>query len=676
MSRRSLVTAAAALASAIALAAPASAIALYGNAADGVGGAQLVSADYARFEQSDSSTRFAAVAADGRYVAVDTFARNFFAADDPDPPGMFRSGGIFRFDLATRELRKVADGNLMDESDGSFIRRGASSPSISADGRYVAFATAAPLVAADGNDNIDVYVRDMDLPLPPGGSCGLVPPCAYRIASARDGGATPASYGTPANPFPGSNPGADVTRGVAISADGSRVVFRTEAPSDLPAAAAADVPAGQVFVRDLTTMKTTLVTAARDPESGQMTTAPAGGAVGAAISADGSTVAWTGAHAPQQTRFLGGENQEATFLYYLWRRIADGPGAQTRRVTGLADPDDPGCPANATSFFDGTSTGPCFGPLTDQESFRAGTSNLVPALSGDGYTVAFLTGAALRPAENPGSSLDLFVTEMRPGLSRKQSTAELTRGPIVIDPASSPPLTSLAMAPGGRFLAVTTSRTKFTLPALQLLGSPRAVPGINELYVVDLRDRTIERVTHGVGGNDIDGSVQDGVTISADGSRVAFTSFADNLFRGDANPAPDAFVATRLAEAPVEPGSGAGEAPGVSSVKVDRAGRRLLVRAKAKHGGIVVLTISVPAAGKIKAVASARTGRPPRRHTIAQRKTRARGRGSFKLVIRAGARFRPALRRGRELKSRIRVSFQPRGGGRRLHASTAATFSR
>src|SRR6185437_844052 len=238
----------------------------------------------------------------------------------------------------------VADGSLFDEADPShpLLHLGALKPSISADGRYVAFSTAQPLVAADGNENLDVYVRDMSL------AAGA--PGAFDLVSARDGGDEPAHYGTPAFPLPGSEPGADVSRGVSISADGGKVVFRTEAPSDLPAGGSVDVPAGQLFVRDRVADTTTLVTAQRDSGSGAMTAAPAGGAVGAALSGDGSTVAWTGRNAAAQTRFLGGENPDPEFLYYLWRRIGDGAAAPTRRITGSADPDDPACLAPPPSF--------------------------------------------------------------------------------------------------------------------------------------------------------------------------------------------------------------------------------------------------------------------------------------------------------------------------------------
>ncbi len=655
------------------LAAPTPAAAAWLNAADGVHGAQLVSADYDRLEQGDDSTVFAALSADGRYVAFQTLARNFFADDDPDPPGQYRTGGIFRFDLQTRALEKVASGDLFAEEGASesneFLRSGASSPSISADGRYVAFATAEPLlVPADTNDNVDVYVRDMALP--------IGAPGAFDLVSARDGGDAPASYGAPVVPFPGTEPGADVSRGVAISADGQRVVFRTDGPSDLPASGSTDVPAGQLFLRDRAADTTTLVTAKRDAESGAMTAEPAGGALGGALSADGSTVAWTGGNAASQARFLGGENPSSTFLYYFWRRVGDGPSAPTRRITGLADPDDPGCPPAVETNFDQTSTGSCYGPLTDQESNRAGIASQLPALSGDGYTVAFLTGSGPRPLAFTGPGLDLFLTEMRSGLSRKASTVELTRDTVGGDPTTSPPIDSISISSGGRYLALTTVRTRFALPALQLLGEPRSLPNARELYVVDLRDRTLERVTHSYAGADIDADVQNGVTISADGARVAFTAFAGNLFFGDANQRTDAFVAARQPDLATGSLEGGLAGIGASTVEASRDGPQVGIRAKSKSGGVVLLTVSVPAAGGIKAVAKARAGQPRKLRTLATASGRARGvgRSSVRLTLRPVHRYRGELRRLGEILARVTVDFVASRGGRRSSASRRIVF--
>lgn len=651
------------------LVAPASATAFYGNAADDVPGAQLVSADYARLEQGDETTVFAAISGDGRYVAIQTRARNFFADSDPDPPGQYRAGGVFRFDLQTRALEKVADGDLFDEESNEFLRRGASNPAIGANGRYIAFATAEPLIAADSNDNVDVYVRDM--------SIAIAAPGAFDLVSARDGGDTPASYGPAPFPFPGSEPGADISRGVAISADGQRVVFRTDAPTDLPASASVDVPEGQLFLRDRQADTTTLVTAVRDSETGQMTDQPAGGARGAAISADGTTVAWTGGNAATQTRILAGENAEAQFLYYLWRRLADGPSAPTRRITGLADPDDPGCPPAATTSFDQTSTGPCYGPLTDQEANRAGIASQVPALSGDGYTVAFLTGAGPRPIAFTGVGLDLYVTDMRPGLTRKGATVELTRDPANFDQATSSPLTSIAMSTGGRYLAIATVRTDFTLPTLQLLGSQRAVPGPRELYMVDLQGRTLERVTHSYVGGDIDADVQNGVTLSADAERVAFTSFAGNLFFGDANQRADAFVATRRPDPNAgQPDEGLGEDGPAGTIAVDPEGPQIGVRAKLRPRGAIALTVSVPAAGGVKAVARARVSDPRKLRTLATKSARALGtiRTEVRMLLQPVARYRVELRERERIPGHIAVTYVASRGGRRASASARVTF--
>jgi hypothetical protein len=648
--------------------APPNAPGSYGNAADEVDGAQLISADYARLEQGDDSTVFAAISADGRYVAIQTRARNFFADDDADPAGRYRAGGIFRFDLQTKGLEKVADGDLFEEESNEFLRRGASNPAISADGRYVAFASAEPLSAADTNDNVDVYLRDMTVPI--GG------PGDFDLVSALDGGDVPASYGPSAVPFPGSEPGSDLSRGVAISADGQRVAFRTEAPSNLPAGGAADVPAGQVFLRDRAADTTALVTATRDPETGEMTEQPAGGALGAALSADGTTVAWTGGNAGPQTRFLGGENPASTFFYYLWRRMADGPGAQTRRVTGLADPDDEACPPEAQTNFDQSSTGPCYGPLTDQESNRFGISNQLPALSGDGYTVAFLTGSGPRPEAFTGPGLDLFVTDMRPGLSRKEATLELTRDTVGGDTATSPPLDSIAMSSGGRYLAVTTVRTRFALPALRLLGDPRSVPGARELYVVDLQERTLERVTHSYSGGDIDADVLNGVTISSDGSRLAFAAFAGDLFFGDANQRTDAFVATRRPDPPGGPqGKGPGEDGPAGTIEID-GGPRIGVRAKSRPGGVIVLTVTVPGAGGVKAVARARAGRPRKLRNLATGTARARGAGrsEVRFTLRPVVRYREELRRRRTIRGRVSVGYVASRGGRRAATSLPVAF--
>ena len=644
----------------VALAVPAPALAFYTD------GAQIVSADFGRLEQGDDGSLFAAVSGNGRYVAFQTRARNFFADDDPDPPGRFRAGGIFRFDLETRALTLVADGDVRDEDSTDLVMRGAQNPSVSSDGRFVAFSTAQQLVPADTNGRVDIYVRDMVVP--PRAPAGA----AYDLVSARDGGDMPATYAPRPSPAPGLDPGSDVTRGAAISADGSRVVFRvTEPASDLPARPTTDTPPNQVFLRDRSANTTTLVT--REAPGG----APAGGALGpAGISADGSTVVWTGMNAPAQTRFIDGENTDPGAFYYLWRRVADGPGAPTRRITGIADPDDPACPAGATVAFDQTSTGPCFGPLAEQESIRANISGLLPALSGDGRRVAFLTGTGPRPNASTGPGLDLYLTDMSPGVTRKAGTAELTREGSVGDAATGSPIGGLAMSSDGRFVALTTVRTRFVLPALSFQGSGRTVPGVRELYVVDLASRTIERATRALDGGDIDSDVANGATLSADGARVAFTSLAGNHFFGDANQRADAFVVTRgtqPGETPPPPPADEGDSRLVEDPDTGE-GPSISARARSLSGGRVELLVRVPAAGGLRADARGMAGKPRRRRTIATQSGRPRKAGRFRIVLRPVKRYRSELKRRKAIQARVAVDYVPARGGRRLRTGVRVTF--
>jgi Tol biopolymer transport system component len=630
-------------------------------------GASIVSAHFGRLEQADDVTQFAAISGDGRYVVYQTRARNLYADDDPDPPGRARVGGLFRLELATGAVELVADGNLAPEDDpNQVLVRGALNPSVSADGRYVAFSSAYQLVPADTNGNVDVYVRDMTVP--------IRAPGAFDLVSARDGGDVPASYAPRTPDMPGLNPGAEVTRGAAISADGSKVVFRsTELDSDLPDRPATDTPGFQVFLRDREADTTTLVTR-RTADGG-----PAGGALGpAGLSADGTTVVWTGRNAPEQTRFIGGENVDPSFFHYLWRRVADGAGAPTRRITGASDPDDPACPPDAQVAFDQTSTGPCFGPLTEPEYLRATITSLLPAISGDGMRVAFLTGAGPRPNANTAQGLDLYLTDMSPHLTRKQATIELTREGPLSDPATGSPIESVTMSTDGRRLAVTSSRTSFVLPALRYVGSTRLAATARELYVIDLGPRTIERVTRAHTGADTDGDVVNDPTLSADGERIAFVSFAGNLFFGDGFAHADAFWTERRPEPqPVPPGgggSGGRSGTGIVAVEEDPSGPDLGARAVSARRGRIKLRVRVPAAGTVTLAARARVGRPPARRTLA-RATRFSPRGAvLSVTLRIVRRYRGELRRRGRIPVRVRVTYSPSRGGQRVSRSVRAVF--
>jgi len=625
-------------------------------------GAAIVSADYGRLEQGDDATTNADITPDGRYVVLQTRATNFFADDDPDPAGTIRRGGIFRFDRETQRLQLVADGNAFStDSTGAQTLRGAANPSISADGRRIAFSTAQRLVPQDVNDNVDVYVRDMDVPVGPDRQAGG----AYTLASARDGGDVPATYAPAASPQPSGDGGADVWRNTSISADGNRVVFRTapDAVSDLPDHAAVDVPGGQVLVRDVAARRTTLVTRA------QADGTPAGGAAGAVvISDDGSTVVWSGSHAAPQTRFLDGEHIDPDVNYYLWRRL---DGSVTRRITGLADPDDPACDGTPVTLSS-TSTGPCYGPLTSQEEDGASLVNLTPAVSADGYQIAFLTTGGMRPTSinNPGP--DLFMTDMHPWLTRKSGTFELTRDGSSLDARATAPIDSVAMAADGRHLLVGTVRTIFTLPLFSPVGTFRSAATSEELYVLDLAEHTIDRVIRGLDGGDASAGAGAGPSpsLTADGATVAFTSQSANLFYGDANGVADAFVTSLIpprsstGPPPVDPNA---TPPG--GFVIDPGGDadpglRLTLKRRTRDGGLDA-SIVAPGPGTFRVTASAsvagqRAGKSTKVVVAtASRKVTKKGKVTVALLL--TKKYKALLKKSKRVAVTVSPRFTPTG---------------
>lgn len=629
--------------------------AFYGN------GARIVSASDERQEEGDDNTNFAAISQNGRYVAFDTRAGNFFADTDPDQPGKFRRGGIFRRDLGSGALELVADGDLYDENTPNDIERlGAHAPSISADGRYVAFYTNQQLVPADVNDAGDVYRRDMTIP--------IRAPGAYTLVSARDGTDVPATYAAPATARPGRNPGTQTWPGAALSADGNRVVFSAvEVNSDLPASGSVNTPPDQVLVRDISAKKTQLVTRTVDA-----TPQPAGGASGpAGISADGSTVVWTGTNAAGQTFFFNGESAPRFQSYYLWQRLAGGP---TRRLTGATDPDDPSCSHSSFVSPSETATGPCYGPLTGAEEDRNGIANVLPALSADGYRAAFLVSTGPRPNDLTPAGLDLWVTDMHPGVSRKAGSRELSREGLR-DSRSSAGIDGLAMSADGRRIALSTARGSWVLPGITPIGSFRALPNARDVALIDLGDNTVQRVTRGYDGSDTNGGSDAQPSLSGDGTRVAFTSTASNFFFGDANEKSDAFVATLTPEpdAPPPPPPAATPPPEVTEETPPDA-PRISVKARHQRDGTVKLVVRVPGAGLVAASARGKPPRARRTTKLASARRHATKPGDVVLRLRLARRYRAALARGTRVRASARVDFSP-PSGKPLHRTVRVTFS-
>jgi hypothetical protein len=594
-----------------------------------------------------------AISGDGRYVAFD---------------GSFGGKtGVFRREVATGAVEPVAVGTP-DTPAGS-----AELPSISETGRYVSFTTTAALTPEDKNTAPEVYVRDME-PLPGEPQ--------YTLASAITvGGKTQAlTYkysgepGTEQLEFEEGHYGSLASGRSALSANGQEVAFVTTAISNLANPAKANTPALQVAVRNLATHETQLVSVAYDQATGRPAVDPATGRqepvsgeegglaygavyapdlaaaafelprtyslqspVGASISADGSTVAWMGQDISRQARVLSEEVLPAQYSEPLWRRIADGPEAPTRRITGGSDPADPACAASGETTLAGSAspTNPCQGPFETEAPgvWTGGTGNPVPQLSADGSTVAFLANAP-PTAGTFGTDVlslnsDLYVVDMAEGLTRTEALRPLTElaGGNSQEPATNAPIVDLAISPDASQVAFTTQRTVFPLGSPAYVTAPAASPGMVELFDVDLADDTLTRVTHGFTGSaaeaphgtEVPGQdpylSSDGAlspSFSDDGDTLAFSSTAANLVYGDGNtPAQpgssefdgsDAFVVSRIV-------FGATPTPQlISSAPASQPPTpawSLGVSAFSRANGTVVLEIQTPGAGTLLAGARA-----------------------------------------------------------------------
>jgi hypothetical protein len=643
-------------------------------------GARVVSASTT--QQAESGTQ-PAISRDGRYVVFE----GSYAG----------TAGVWR--------KRLADGAL------ELVAAGGSGPSVSADGRFVAFTTSAALDPAnDPNAVGDVYVRDMALS---GDAAG-----AFTLASAGDGATTALGYS-------GGSGSAAAPR-VALSADGRSVAFTVVSPSDLTGGAPGSTPGGQVALRRLDEQRTILVSTAIDRATREQTTAPVDGgatvarpASSAALSGDGTTVAWMATNVADQTRVVAGEPAAepanlSTYVEPLWRRIVDGASAPVRRITGGGDPFAAACPAGGQASPDTAVTAaganPCDGPFALS---RAGDQvpgtlanggvpptapDMTPQLSDDGWTAAILVAEPLRNtavAPPRPATANAYVVDMRPELNRWQAVRALTAWASTDfgNDLLAADVTSVALSPDGRRVAFTTPRGAFPLSPPLLLDAPLGQVGDSELYDVDLARGETRRVTRQYDGGVLE-RPSSGVFLggsfaaaySGDGRRLVFASQAAKLFYGDGNGAVDAFVSDW-----VEPDAGPGpprqavtDPPAPISL---RPRWRIGATARSRRDGRVAVSVVVPAAGSVAVSATVKAAAKPARkptkraraaasgtvvRVVAARRARARRAGLVVVVLAPRRGVRVPARGG--LGATATVTFT--AGGRRLRASLPVRFKR
>jgi hypothetical protein len=681
-----------------------------------------------------------AISGDGRYVAFD---------------GSFGGvTGVWRHDLLSGEVQQVAGGD-------------AELPSISEDGRYVSFTTnegkalsriTNGIVNLPEEETVNVYVRDM--------SRSPQETAAFTVASAPSGSEEPLTYLAGSAPLVGST----AAGRSAISGDGREVAFVTTAMSDLtdPQTPSEPVtPALQVAVRYLDTKETKLVSESRaggpvseaegpeaygavfagrgsadapflrPPSYGQNGSGPL---PGASISADGSTVAWMGVNVDQQAPLLAAETRKPAYTEPLWRRIAPGSETPTERVTGGSDPQNPACIASGETALpqNPSPADPCQGPFITPEALQVSgilvggtTSEFVPRLSSDGYTVAFISQAPpVALSEffgSQGQPSDLYVANMRPGLTRDEALTQLTElAAKEGGRATSGGIFDFAISADGSQVAFVTARTQFILGSPAFVSARAPEPGMEELFDVDLRNHTLTRVTRSfeggpserpppverVGGqdpfNEGDGALSP--SLSAGGDELAFSSTASNLAWGDGNtPADpkygkaedgaDAFVVERKTFAPL-PTPQYVSPPDQSPTTAPSW--QLGVTALSRRDGSVLLYVQAPGAGALSAGAkslvlvhpahSARSSRRAHgRHaknasrgrvtprvaarTVASRRTQSAGGGLTTLVLKLAAPYGALASERGGLSAAVTVVFSA-AGQRTLRQSVPVTFMR
>ena len=374
----------------------------------------------------------------------------------------------------------------------------------------------------------------------------------------------------------------------------------------------------------------------------------------------------------EQVPGLPGEVLRPEWAEPLWRRIAEGEGARTRRVTGGSDPANPACVASGERTLPATASAsdPCQGPFATQETDNSagvggvwtGDSgdDVVPQLSADGYTVAFLANAPLVTlggdfgGEAVGRHSDLYTANMHEGLSRDQALRPLTELASGDEEAlaTNAPIADLGISPDGTQVAFTSDRTVFPLGSLTYVSAPAVVPGMEELFDIDLTNNTLTRATRGYEGGFSEHpyeksqtgvedpyffhyGIDDGTlspSFTSDGNTIAFSSTASNLVFGDNNTPStfeprgaldggDAFAVGRIVFSPESVEASISPVP---PNPTPDAPWRLGVTAETLANGTVRLYVELPGAGTLRAQASGSILIQTTTKSTRKRKTRSR----------------------------------------------------
>ena len=353
---------------------------------------------------ADGASFETAISSNGRYVAFTSDANNLSAADSDASRNLF--------------LRDTLTGTTTALNTAGALGKDAMHPWVSADGGRVAYEsgnTAARhdiVVSEPGGGVFSLTPGDLVSNLSPSISAdgkriafaagtfdmGVIPAPGIFVFDFSTGGSVPVSLATDGSPAngPSSEP--------ALSADGRFVAFVSTA-TNLSGGGLAGT--GDVFVRDLATGTTTLVSRASGPSG----PGGDGDSFAPAISADGRRVAF----ASTATNLSGEADHTVTNVY-------------------LRD-----LPSGTTTFISRAS-GPAGAPTSLDAQF--------PSISGDGRFVAFASEGPELSTEDDDRFSDVFVRDTLTNATVLASRAPGPNGPGGDDASFSPSLSG-----DGRYVA-------------------------------------------------------------------------------------------------------------------------------------------------------------------------------------------------------------------------------
>jgi Tol biopolymer transport system component len=462
------------------------------------------------------------VSPDGTMVAFQTEASNL------GPPDTNRLQDIYVRDLRNGEVTLVSVRSDGASGGNAFAQE----PIFSPDGTKIMFVTtASDLGPRDTNNSGDLYVRDL---------LSHTTTLVSVNAAGTDSGNGSSYYGT-------------------FSPDSQKVAFHTRANNLGPPDAG---NFEDVYVRDLVGRTTTLVSVNGADTGGgnERSTTPV-------FSPDSTKVAFESKASDLGTTdtpicpFEGSSRPTSCTDIYL-RDLVTG---ETTLVSSNLAGDDSGNRASSGAAFSPDGSSLAFGSVatnlvaTDtsggsnifMRDIATGTTTLVsqdvagtgasngattgPVFDPDGTKLAFTSTASNLVAVDTNGASDVFVRDLVAG-----TTTLVSRNAAGTDSANGASTGDYRLDLGfhGGRIAFMSWASDF---------GPNDTNGAADIYVHDLASGTTSLVTANADGTDAaNGSVQETIALSSDGTRVAFTTTGNDLGFTDTNGAPDVYVARPL----------------------------------------------------------------------------------------------------------------------------------